>query len=79
MIWVYNEDRLFKTDSMRQALEPERETPRVQRPVISAVGAGGKKTNLHPLGEGDGRGGSPGRVTAPTAIPEEDRAVFLDG
>lgn len=64
---------------MRQALEPERETPRVQRPVISAVGAGGKTTILHLLAEEYVRAGIPVLVTTTTHILKEDRPFFLTG
>ena len=64
---------------MRQALEPERETPRVQRPVISAVGAGGKTTILHRLADEYVRAGIPVIVTTTTHILKEDRPYFLTG
>lgn len=64
---------------MRQALEPERETPRVQRPVISAVGAGGKTTILHLLAEEYVRAGIPVLVTTTTHILKEGRPFFLTG
>lgn len=79
MIWIYKEDRLYKTDSLRQALEPERETLRGQRPVISAVGAGGKTTTLHRLADEYAGAGIPVIVTTTTHIMHEDRPYFQEG
>ena len=79
MIYIYNEDRLCETDSLRQALKLETEGIRGQRPVVSAVGAGGKTTTLHRLADEYVRAGIPVIVTTTTHIMKEDREWFLSG
>ena len=79
MIYIYNEDRLCETDSLRQALKLETERIRGQRPVVSAVGAGGKTTTLHRLADEYVRAGIPVIVTTTTHIMKEDREWFLSG
>lgn len=64
---------------MRKALEPGRETLRGQRPVISAVGAGGKTTTLHRLADEYVRAGIPVIVTTTTHIIHEEQPYFLAG
>ena len=79
MIYIYSGDRLHKTDSLRQALKLEKEELRGQRPVVSAVGAGGKTTTLHRLADEYVRAGVPVLVTTTTHIMKEDREWFLSG
>lgn len=79
MIYIYNEDRLCETDSLRQALKLETKGLRGQRPVVSAVGAGGKTTTLHRLADEYVRAGIPLIVTTTTHIMKEDREWFLSG
>lgn len=79
MIYLYRDDELCETDSLRQALKPEAEEPRGQRPVISVVGAGGKTTTLHRLADEYVRAGVPVIVTTTTHIMREDREYFLPG
>lgn len=79
MIYIYNEDRLCEADSLRQALKLETEGIRGQRPVVSAVGAGGKTTTLHRLADEYVRAGIPVIVTTTTHIMKEDREWFLSG
>lgn len=62
---------------MRKALEPEGNSHRGQRPVISAVGAGGKTTTLHRLADEYVRAGIPVIVTTTTHIIHESRPYFL--
>ena len=73
------EDRLRETDSLRQALKLEEGELRGQRPVVSAVGAGGKTTTLHRLADEYVRAGVPVLVTTTTHIMKEDREWFLSG
>ena len=50
MIYIYSDGKLCETDSLMQALKPEKEELRGQRPVISAVGAGGQDNYAAPPG-----------------------------
>lgn len=79
MIYVYSGHRLRKTDTLRQALELEDESLRGQRPVVSAVGAGGKTTTLHRLAGEYVRERRPVIVTTTTHIRKEDSPWFLSG
>ncbi len=79
MIYIYSGNRLHETDSLRQALKLEKEEFRGQRPVVSAVGAGGKTTTLHRLADEYVRAGVPVLVTTTTHIMKEDREWFLSG
>ena len=79
MIYIYSGDRLRETDSLRQALKLEEEELRGQRPVVSAVGAGGKTTTLHRLADEYVWAGVPVLVTTTTHIMKEDREWFLSG
>ena len=79
MIYIYSGNRLHETDSLRQALKLEKEELRGQRPVVSAVGAGGKTTMLHRLADEYVREGVPVLVTTTTHIMKEDREWFLSG
>ena len=79
MIYIYNEDRLCEADSLRQALKLENEGLRGRRPVVSAVGAGGKTTTLLRLADEYVRTGIPVIVTTTTHIMKEDKEWFLSG
>ncbi len=79
MIYTYSGERLHETDSLRQALKLEKEELRGQRPVISAVGAGGKTTMLRRIADEYVRAGIPVLVTTTTHIMKEDREWFLSG
>ena len=79
MIYIYSDGKLCETDSLMQALKPEKEELRGQRPVISAVGAGGKTTTLHRLADEYVCAGIPVIVTTTTHIMREDREEFLSG
>ena len=79
MIYIYSGNRLHETDSLRQALKLEKGEFRGQRPVVSAVGAGGKTTTLHRLADEYVRAGIPVLMTTTTHIMKEDREWFLSG
>ena len=79
MIYIYNEDRLCEADSLRPALKLENEGLRGRRPVVSAVGAGGKTTTLLRLADEYVRTGIPVIVTTTTHIMKEDKEWFLSG
>lgn len=77
MIYSYSGERLCKADSLRQALNLEDDSLRGRRPVVSAVGAGGKTTTLHRLAEEYVQAGIPAVVTTTTHIMKEDSPWFL--
>lgn len=77
MIYSYSGERLCKADSLRQALNLEDDSLRGRRPVVSAVGAGGKTTMLHRLAEEYVQAGIPAVVTTTTHIMKEDSPWFL--
>lgn len=79
MIYVYRKGKLCETDSLRQALKLEYADLRGQRPVISAVGAGGKTTTLHRLADEFVSAHIPVIVTTTTHIVKEDSEWFLSG
>lgn len=79
IIYIYSENRMHETDSLRQALKLGENALRGQRPVVSAVGAGGKTTTLHRLADEYVRKGIPVFVTTTTHIINEHREWFLSG
>ena len=70
MIWVYENDSLREVPTFLEALEA------CDRPVISAVGAGGKTTTLHRLADEFVRAGQQAVVTTTTHIMEEELPYF---
>lgn len=78
MISVYRDGKLCETASLRQAVSRGMVRDK-RRPVISAVGAGGKTTTLRRLSDAYIREGVPVIVTTTTHILWEERPYFLSG